>query len=500
MKKGVNIESVAVPVRAEAMFDRLTAAEQNGNLLEVMDDEFGKPLSMPAVWACRSFFYKLDEKDYEGRYPLISVRALIESLAGNLAEAKRYTDMLMVQPEGEPADDGMRRRFILLSTELVMPYISGAQFVRTVRTIEAMKLPPIQSLTISACSPSIINGFRDFCIYGPLIEKNRHRITASIKSLYGTSGKGVYETALAEWYYQNDRCFDALLLVAGTIPLLEAEDDARCLFVAMALQMKILLMNGQSDAAEPLVSKIRAKIEKMGGEEPISSLNALSCRASMYDGRMERVEKWLEDEAPDENEEIYMMNIYAYLTKIRCYIVTGKSMLAVVLVKRLLHILQGGRRYMDSCECYMLSALICYREGRKEQFIEEFDTAVKIARHRKLYRILGDEGNCMVSMMREYQAEKGHDEFTDRVVEIAEKVGQQFPDYLKAPHEYFDELTASEKSVLTLIATGRTNDEIADMLGRNIGTVKFHSAMIYKKLGVRNRQQAVNRARELGIL
>lgn len=51
MKKGVNIESVAVPVRAEAMFDRLTAAEQNGNQLEVMDAEFEKPLSMPAVWS-----------------------------------------------------------------------------------------------------------------------------------------------------------------------------------------------------------------------------------------------------------------------------------------------------------------------------------------------------------------------------------------------------------------------------------------------------------------
>ncbi len=50
-EKGVNIESVAVPVRAEAMFDRLTAAEQNGNQLDVMDAEFGKPLSMPAVWS-----------------------------------------------------------------------------------------------------------------------------------------------------------------------------------------------------------------------------------------------------------------------------------------------------------------------------------------------------------------------------------------------------------------------------------------------------------------
>ena len=500
MKKETGNGDSLKPVSADEMYDRLDKAEKSGKLLKIMEEEFCRTLSMPAVWTCRGFFHLLDDDDYEGRYSLISVRALIASLEGELDEAERYVDMLKKQPENENDAEAVRRRFILMSTELVMPYISGAQFIRTVGQIESMKMPPIQSLTISASRPSIMNGFRDFYIYGSMLEGNRIRITESIKSLYGKSGKGAYETALAEWYYQNDRCFDALLLVAGTIPLLEAEDDARCLFVAMALQMKILLMNGQSGAAEPLVSKVRAKIEKMGGEEPVSSLNALSCRASLYDGRRERVEVWLDKEAPDENDDIYMMNIYAYLTKIRCYIVTGKTMLAVVLVKRLLHLLQGGRRYMDTCECYMLSAMICYREGKHDQFIEEFDRAVKIARHRKFYRLLGDEGSNMVMMLRDYQEEKGHDEFTDKVMEIAEKVGGLFPDYLKAPHEYFDQLTTSERAVLELIATGKTNDEIADELGRNIGTIKFHSAMIYRKLGVKNRQQAVNRARELGIL
>ena len=65
---------------------------------------------------------------------------------------------------------------------------------------------------------------------------------------------------LAEWYYQNNNCFEALILVTGTIPLIEQEKDMRCLFVALALQMKILLVNGQTKAARPLVEKIRKRI------------------------------------------------------------------------------------------------------------------------------------------------------------------------------------------------------------------------------------------------
>ena len=41
------------------------------------------------------------------------------------------------------------------------------------------------------------------------------------EKLYGSGGKGVYEIALAEWNYQNNNCFQALVLVTGTIPLME---------------------------------------------------------------------------------------------------------------------------------------------------------------------------------------------------------------------------------------------------------------------------------------
>ena len=50
------------------------------------------------------------------------------------------------------------------------------------------------------------------------------------------------------------------------------------------------------------------------------------------------------------------------------------------------------------------------------------------------------------------------------------------------------------------MAAGHTNLEIAAALTLAVGTVKKHSNNIFLKLGVRNRVQAVGRAREQGLL
>jgi len=61
-------------------------------------------------------------------------------------------------------------------------------------------------------------------------------------------------------------------------------------------------------------------------------------------------------------------------------------------------------------------------------------------------------------------------------------------------------LSERELEVLHLISTGRTNKEIAGQLVVSPGTVKAHTASIYRKLDVANRTEAVARARQLGLL
>ena len=61
-------------------------------------------------------------------------------------------------------------------------------------------------------------------------------------------------------------------------------------------------------------------------------------------------------------------------------------------------------------------------------------------------------------------------------------------------------LSYRERDVLTLMASGATNPEIAEQLHLSKHTVKEHTSAVYRKLGVRNRTEAVQRGQRLGLL
>lgn len=61
-------------------------------------------------------------------------------------------------------------------------------------------------------------------------------------------------------------------------------------------------------------------------------------------------------------------------------------------------------------------------------------------------------------------------------------------------------VTEREYEVLTLLAAGLANKEIARRLDLSPNTVKTHLARLYEKLGAARRTDAVQRARELSLL
>lgn len=61
-------------------------------------------------------------------------------------------------------------------------------------------------------------------------------------------------------------------------------------------------------------------------------------------------------------------------------------------------------------------------------------------------------------------------------------------------------ITARELEILTLIARGFSNREIATQLFVSENTVKTHCARTFDKLGAARRTQAVQRGKELGLL
>ncbi len=61
-------------------------------------------------------------------------------------------------------------------------------------------------------------------------------------------------------------------------------------------------------------------------------------------------------------------------------------------------------------------------------------------------------------------------------------------------------ISKRELEVLTLIAAGKSNQEIAEHLFVSVPTVKTHSANLYDKLAVKRRTQAVEKAKNLRLI
>ena len=70
--------------------------------------------------------------------------------------------------------------------------------------------------------------------------------------------------------------------------------------------------------------------------------------------------------------------------------------------------------------------------------------------------------------------------------------------YLSSPKKF--DLSKREYEVLRLINQGFSNQEIAEKLFVSISTVKTHTSNLFAKLDVKRRTQAIQKAKEIGLL
>ena len=88
-----------------------------------------------------------------------------------------------------------------------------------------------------------------------------------------------------------------------------------------------------------------------------------------------------------------------------------------------------------------------------------------------------------------------HDFVAEILLDVAQRQAPRMP-----PAPPTEPLTDRERAVLRYLPTLVSNAELAEHLHISVNTVKAHLKSLYRKLGVPSRRQAVQRARELGLL
>ena len=141
-----------------------------------------------------------------------------------------------------------------------------------------------------------------------------------------------------------------------------------------------------------------------------------------------------------------------------------------------------------------MQAVINHSMGETQTALEILEPALNLAREEGFVRTFLDEGEPMVQLLYEAASRGIAPEYVGQLL-AAYTSSESFKRQTKDQKELLEPLSERQVEVLTLIAEGFSNQEIASQLHISLSTVKGHTSNIYGKLLVHNRAQAVIRAK-----
>lgn len=194
------------------------------------------------------------------------------------------------------------------------------------------------------------------------------------------------------------------------------------------------------------------------------------------------------------------------LTLARVYIAQDRLNDAMDLLSQLEINAQSGGRTGRLIKIIILKAMALQKTGNSPEALLALEDSLKLAMSRGYIRTFLDESAPMQMLLAQWLAHGSTSSLRDYVVHLLSQFDVETETISATQKEttpndiLIEPLTERELEVLHIMALGKTNHEIAQQLVVARGTVKAHTASIYRKLDVSNRTEAVTRARQLGIL
>jgi LuxR family maltose regulon positive regulatory protein len=187
----------------------------------------------------------------------------------------------------------------------------------------------------------------------------------------------------------------------------------------------------------------------------------------------------------------------------RLFLAEGKTEQALAVLEPLLQASRKTGRMRSTLKLMAQQAVTYDANEEKEQALSVLGNALALAVSEVFIRTFVDEGQPIARLLNEALNRGIEPDYVSRLLAafpIGEPAQAELTKSSPDQTELIEPLSERELEVLQWIAEGLTNKEIADRLYLSLNTVKVHTRNIYGKLGVKNRTQAVARARTFGIL
>jgi LuxR family maltose regulon positive regulatory protein len=237
-------------------------------------------------------------------------------------------------------------------------------------------------------------------------------------------------------------------------------------------------------------------------------------RVWVTQGRLGEALGWAHEQGLSVENELSYLHEFDHITLSRVLIARYWSdhadrsiQEAMELLERLLKAAEEGGRMGSVIEILVLQALAYHAQGDLPAALLPLQHALALAEPEGYVRMFLDEGSSMLQLVREASAREimprqGLPNYTGKLLAAFEAEKQKIeakPD-LPPAQPLSDPLSQRELNILQLIAQGLSNREIGERLFLALDTIKGHNRVIFDKLQVQSRTEAIARARELGLL
>lgn len=315
-------------------------------------------------------------------------------------------------------------------------------------------------------------------------------------------GNSLVATLEALSLYEMGRCDEVLGVLELHMPLLRQTGLLDQIILAHKLHARILMGRGDSS----LVQATLASLECLGraGKLPrlvfCARLEGVRCALVRGDAALARelLQALRSDECAAQVRELHLLPCDAdtwELMDARVCLAEGDS---VQLLERLageLELALGTGRQRRALSLRILLALALEQRGNEHAALRTMEAALEFAEPRQLLQPFRDEGRAALALaLRAGQAAPARRAFAQL---LAEGSGLKLVD---SPVGAASNLTAKELQVLALVASGQSNDALAEKLFVSESTVRTHLRSINAKLNARSRLEALAIARREGLI
>ena len=230
---------------------------------------------------------------------------------------------------------------------------------------------------------------------------------------------------------------------------------------------------------------------------------ALKARVWLKQGNLNEALAWVRERGLSVHDELSYLHEFEHITLARVLVAKDEDRAgeeALGLLARLLKAAEAGKRQGSVIEISVVQALAHRARGDVSAALASLGRALTLAEPEGYIRTFVNEGLPMARLLTEAAKQRIMPDYTHRLLAAFEaKKENTHPNPQTLP-PLLEPLSERELEVLRLVAQGLSNRDISKRLFRALDTVKGHNRRIYGKLQVRNRTEAVARARELGLL